>query len=176
MKLAWSDPDAVIAALYREQARSLIGLARMYIDQRDAAEDVVQEAFIRLSMSLHRIDDPSKTAAYLRSIVLNLARDYNRQGVRALRHETQLLELDPYSIDDAIFRSHDRRLLLSATQGLPRRQRDCLLLHYLLELPVADIAERLALSPNSVKTHLKRGLAALRQIPELADDQLRQGR
>lgn len=154
--------------MYQEHARSLVGLARMFVDHRDAAEDVVQEAFIRLSRSLHRIDDPSKAAAYLRSIVLNLARDHNRRGLLSSRHATRVVDLDPVGVDETITTRDDHHRVLTALRSLPRRQRDCLALHYLLGLPVADIAGTLGLSRNSVKTHLKRGLASLRQVPDLA--------
>ena len=154
--------------MYREHARSLVGLARLFVDHRDAAEDVVQEAFIRLSRSLSRIDDPSKAAAYLRSIVLNLARDHNRRGLLSIKHASATTDLDPVSVDETIASRQDHQCVVRAMRELPRRQRDCLALHYLLELNVADIAATLALSPNSVKTHLKRGLASLRQAPELA--------
>ncbi|MEZ5168622.1 MAG: sigma-70 family RNA polymerase sigma factor [Acidimicrobiales bacterium] len=154
--------------MYEEHARPLVGLARLFVDHRDAAEDVVQEAFIRLSRSLHRIHDPAKAAAYLRSIVLNLARDHNRRGLLSLRHAPPPVDLDPEGLDETIAARDDHRRVLDALRSLPRRQRDCLALHYLLELPVADIADTLGLSPNSVKTHLKRGLASLRQAEELA--------
>ena len=58
--------------------------------------------------------------------------------------------------------------VVAELRALPRRQRDCIALHYLLELTVAEIADTLGLSPNSVKTHLKRGLATLRLAPNLA--------
>ncbi len=167
MTVEWSDPDAVIAAMYRDHARSLVGLARLFVDHRDAAEDVVQEAFIRLSRSLHRIDDPTKAAAYLRSIVLNLARDHNRRGLLSLRHAAPSDDLDPVGVDETITARHDHALIVAGLRRLPRRQRDCVALHYLLELTVAEIADTLGLSPNSVKTHLKRGLASLRAIPDL---------
>jgi RNA polymerase sigma factor (sigma-70 family) len=154
--------------MYAEHARSLVGLARLFVDHRDAAEDVVQEAFIRLSRSLHRIDDPSKAAAYLRSIVLNLARDHNRRGLLSLRHAQRPVDLDPTGVDETITTRDDHQRVLTAVRALPRRQRDCLALHYLLELSVAEIADTLDLSPNSVKTHLKRGLASLRHAPDLA--------
>ena len=153
--------------MYREHARSLVGLARLFVDHRDAAEDVVQEAFIRLERSLHRIEDPAKAAAYLRSIVLNLARDHNRRGLLSLRHSQREVDLDPAGVDETVSTRDDHRRIVDALRTLPRRQRDCLALHYLLELPVAAIADTLDLSPNSVKTHLKRGLASLRRAPEL---------
>jgi RNA polymerase sigma factor (sigma-70 family) len=154
--------------MYRDHARSLVGLARLFVDHRDAAEDVVQEAFIRLSRSLHRIDDPSKAAAYLRSIVLNLARDHNRRGLLALRHARPADDLDPASVDETITARQQHARVVAELRALPRRQRDCIALHYLLELTVAEIADTLGLSPNSVKTHLKRGLATLRTAPDLA--------
>jgi RNA polymerase sigma factor (sigma-70 family) len=153
--------------MYSQHARSLVGLARLFVDHRDAAEDVVQEAFIRLARSLNRIDDPAKATAYLRSIVLNLARDHNRRGLLSIRHASPVDDLDPAGVDEKIAARHDHRQLVDLLRVLPRRQRDCLALHYLLELSVAETADTLKLSPNSVKTHLKRGLAALRTDPEL---------
>jgi RNA polymerase sigma factor (sigma-70 family) len=147
-------------------ARSLVGLARLFVDNRDAAEDVVQEAFIRLSRSLHRIEDPAKATAYLRSIVLNLARDHNRRGLLSLRHVLPANDLDPVGVEETVAERDDHRRLLQVLRALPRRQRDCVALRYLFDLGVAEIAETLGLSANSVKTHLKRGLATLRAHDE----------
>ena len=162
-----ADPDAVIADMFGEHARSLVNLARLFVDNRDAAEDIVQESFIRLARSLHRIEDDDRAAAYLRSIVLNLARDHNRRGLLSLRHRMPANDLDPVGVDEQIADRDEHRRVLVALRGLPRRQRDCLALHYLLELSVPEMADTLGLSPNSVKTHLKRGLATLRIDVEL---------
>ena len=56
----------------------------------------------------------------------------------------------------------DQQRLLDALAELAIRQRDCLVLRYFLELPVGEIAATLDLSINTVKTHLRRGLEALR--------------
>ena len=80
-------PEPVdVAALFDAEAASLTRLARFYVDDRTAAEDLVQEAFIRLARSAHRIRDEERAAAYLRSIVINLARDHNRRGLVSFRH------------------------------------------------------------------------------------------
>ena len=63
------DVDALVATLFRQEARRLVGLASFFTDDRTAAEDLVQEAFIRLARTAHRIRDTEKAAAYLRSIV-----------------------------------------------------------------------------------------------------------
>ena len=156
------DVDAAIAELFAVHATSLVRMARLFVDDRNAAEDIVQEAFIRLSRSLQRLRSPDKAAPYLRSIVLNLARDHNRRGLVSLRHQqSSHYERDLSSAEDQVVRDEDQQAVVDALRTLPTRQRDCVTLRYYLELPVGEVAETLGISPNSVKTHLRRGLAAL---------------
>ncbi len=161
------DVDRLVVDLFEREGRSLVRLARLFVDDRNAAEDLVQEAFIRLARSADRIKDERKAAAYLRSIVLNLARDHNRRGLVSLRHR---LPLDDFraSTEDEIALRDDQRVVIEALRDLPHRQRDCLVLRYYQELGVDDIAETLGISRNSVKTHLKRGLVAMQtRVPQL---------
>ena len=158
--MTWASEDEAIAALFQEHARSLVRLARLFADDRNAAEDLVQEAFLRLRRSFHRIESPDRTAAYLRSIVLNLARDHNRRGLMSLRHRMPEEE-SQLSAEDRIVLREDQQQMIDALQTLPRRQRDCVTLRYYLELSIPDIAMTLGISVNSVKTHLQRGMAVL---------------
>ncbi|MGH9155612.1 MAG: RNA polymerase sigma factor [Acidimicrobiales bacterium] len=152
----------LVAELFEREGRSLVRLARLFVDDRNAAEDLVQEAFIRLARSTHRIRDGSKAPAYLRSIVLNLARDHNRRGLVSLRHHPPA-DGDRASTEDEIELREDHRKVLEALRGLPHRQRDCVVLRYYDELGIDGIAEVLRISRNSVKTHLTRGMASLEQ-------------
>jgi RNA polymerase sigma factor (sigma-70 family) len=158
--VAEADVDRLVARLFAEEGRSLVRLARLFVDDRNAAEDLVQEAFIRLARSATRIQDSTKAAAYLRSIVLNLARDHNRRGFVSLRHQLPFDDRQA-SFEDSIDLQDDQRRVLESLRDLAPRQRDCLVLRYFHELGIEDIASTLGLSPNSVKTHLKRGLASM---------------
>jgi len=154
------DVDRLVATMFEQEARSLVRLARLFVDDRNAAEDLVQEAFIRFARAAGRLEDLGKAAAYLRSIVLNLARDHNRRGLVSLRHH---LPFDPTAalLEDEITLRQDQQRVIDALRGLPRRQRDCLVLRYYNELGIEAIASTLGVSANSVKTHLRRGLEAL---------------
>ena len=156
------DTDALVIQLFRQEASSLVRLARLFVDDRNAAEDLVQEAFIRLARGAHRLRDPAKAPAYLRSIVLNLARDHNRRGLVSLRHH--LPSDDQASVDDQITLREDQQRVIDALRELPHRQRDCIVLRYYDELGIDDIASTLGISRNSVKTHLGRGLDSLERM------------
>jgi RNA polymerase sigma-70 factor (ECF subfamily) len=158
---AVADAQLLVATLFREEGSSLVRLARLFVDDRNAAEDLVQEAFIRLARSAHRIRDPLKAPAYLRSIVLNLARDSNRRGLVSLRHNLPFDETRA-ATEDSIDLRDDQQEVIDALREIPRRQRDCLVLRYYDELGIDEIAELLGISRNSVKTHLTRGLTGLR--------------
>jgi RNA polymerase sigma-70 factor (ECF subfamily) len=151
-------PD--LARLFDAEAASLTRLARFYVDDTTAAEDLVQEAFIRFARSSGRLRDQERAAAYLRSIVINLARDHNRRGFVSWRHRPPAHPDAPSAAETAEERA-ERLAVVEALRALPRRQRDCVTLRYFYDMPVAEIAATLGLSTNTVKTHLQRGLDTL---------------
>ena len=169
----WSGPAApssaidrdAIARLFASEARSLVRLASLFVDHRDAAEDLVQEAFLRLQRNVRTLDDPTRAGAYLRSIVLNLARDHNRRGMMSLRHQSaNTPEADVRDdVDTTALRHGDDQALLAAVRSLPGRQRDCVALRYYEQYSIDEIALTLGVSPNSVKTHLRRAMQTLGQ-------------
>jgi RNA polymerase sigma-70 factor (sigma-E family) len=154
--------DRLVARLFREEAASLVRLARLFTDDRNAAEDLVQEAFIRLHRSARRIQDQAKAAPYLRSIVLNLARDHNRRGLMSLRHRNAMHpDVSPSPMEDVVVDSVDHQRVIDALRDLAPRQRDCLVLRFFFGLTEREIAAELGISRNSVKTHCRRGLASM---------------
>lgn len=158
-----AEAEELVVLLFNAEGPSLVRLARLFVDDRDAAEDLVQEAFLRLARHAGRIGALDRAPAYLRSIVLNLARDHNRRGLVSLRHfSTHGREIDVSpEAGDLVARSDDHRRVVEAVRALPTRQRDCVALRYFDEYPIERIASTLGVSANSVKTHLQRAMAAL---------------
>lgn len=154
---------AALIELFEVEGRALVRLARIFTDDTHAAEDLVQEGFIRLYRSMSGIDDMRKSAAYLRSIVLNLCRDHNRRGLMSLRHRQTSVEVVPVDRpDDLVIRTEQQAEVIDALLDLSVRQRECLVLRYYSDMPESEIASTLGISPNSVKTHCRRGMDALR--------------
>ena len=146
--------------LFRNHYSGLVKLASLLVDDRGAAEEVVQEAFMRLFRAWDRLERLDAAPAYLRTTVVNLSRSRLRH--RAVRRRHPLGPLDPEPAADlhVIARQADDTVFAAITQ-LPRRQRECLVLRYYLDLSEADIAATLRISRGSVKSHTKRAFTAL---------------
>ncbi len=161
-----AEVEDLVVRLFRAEGRSLVRLARLFVDDRNAAEDLVQEAFIRLARHAGDIEAVERAPAYLRSIVLNLARDHNRRGLVSLRHQSaSVLTPDPGDpadrVTDRLARDDDNLAVLDSVRRLPIRQRDCITLRYFVERSIDETAAALGLSVNSVKTHLRRAMVHL---------------
>jgi RNA polymerase sigma-70 factor (ECF subfamily) len=91
---------------------------------------------------------------------VNLSRDGLRRRRTVRRTPMPAIGFaDPADVGAVL--DEDQRELAAALRSLPERQRECVVLRYLLELSTADTAETLGITSGSVKTHLSRGLAAL---------------
>ena len=151
--------DELIVDLFHRRGPALIGLARTLVDSREEAEEVVQEAFVRLVASFVRIDQSGRADRYLTVTVLNLARSRLRRR-RTVREKDHLLRSDDAYLDDWRLDDDVRRVRL-AIQSLPRRQQQCVVLRFYSGRSEREIAEALGMSTGSVKQHLSRARLAL---------------
>jgi RNA polymerase sigma-70 factor (sigma-E family) len=153
-------PADGVGELYREQAACLIRLALMLTGDRATAEDVVQDAFLGLYRRWPRLADPGNALPYLRTSVVNGCRSVHRsRRIAWLRRPPQ----DPpvWSAEAAAIEGEDRRELLAAVAGLPRRQQEILALRFYLDLSDREIAATLKISRGTVSSTVSRALAAL---------------
>ena len=153
-------PGQLVDELYRGHALRLTRTALLLVGDRPSAEDVVQEAFLGLFRGLGRLSDPDRAVAYLRASVLNGCRSVLRSRKRArLRKVTH----DPavWSAEAAALAGEERREVLQSVAGLPRRQREVLVLRYVLGLSDQEIAADLGVSRGTVASTASRALAAL---------------
>ena len=153
-----------VTALYREHALGLIRLAVVMMGDRQAAEDVVQDAFAELYRRWHTLSDTSKALGYVRSSVLNGSRTMLRKRARQPAHGDQLMA--PSSPEAEALVSEEHREVLEAIRRLPDRQCEALVLRFYLDLTEGDIAKSMGISRGTVKSTTSRALAALRRTLE----------
>jgi len=135
-------------------------LALRMLADRHKAEDVAQEAFLQLHRKLARVQSGAHLLFWLRQVATRLAIDRLR---REPRHESVPLEEDPGiasepAAGDPLLQRHLRALI----GELPPAARAVVLLRYQEDLEPVEIAEVLDMPVNTVKSHLKRSLASLR--------------
>lgn len=156
-------PADVMIEVFTGQYPSLVRLAAMLLDDSHAAEDVVQDAYVRVAARHYRLRDPNKALAYLRQTVVNLARNSRRHRLVARRHAASSLPAAASAEDDAIDR-FERQVVIGALRALPRRHREVLVLRYCLQCSVQETADLLGLSTGSVKAYASRGFTQLKAL------------
>jgi RNA polymerase sigma-70 factor (sigma-E family) len=139
-------------ALYRTEYPGMVRLAHALTGDPGAAEDIVQEAFIRVQRHFVETETPR---GYLRTTVVNLCRDRARR-----RHRERGLGL---RIESYLPLSMEASEMMDVLLRLPYKQRAVLVLRYWADWSEADIAESLGCRPGTVKALASRGLARLRR-------------
>lgn len=148
--------------LYEAHYRDLVRLACLLVDRTEAAEEVVQDAFVRLHGALDRITDDDAAPAYLRSIVMNGARSRLRHR-QVVRRHPPVPEPAAAPADAGALLREDQREVIEALRSLPTRQRECLVLRYYGGCSEAEIAATLGIARGTVKSNVSRGMAAMTQ-------------
>jgi RNA polymerase sigma factor (sigma-70 family) len=158
----------VIDLLFRRHYASLLRLGVVMLGSREAAEDVVQDAFVALQRHRSSLRDPEAAEAYLRSAVLNRCRSWvRRQVTQRAPRPLMLVREHQESAEETTVVRDEVGSLVALMRTLPRRQREVLACRYVLELSVAETAQLLQISEGSVKVHAHRGLHALQQRIEV---------
>jgi RNA polymerase sigma-70 factor (sigma-E family) len=163
MDLDMSASEAV-TALYEKHALGLTRLAFLMLGDRQAAEDVVQEAFCGLYRSWDRMSDHTHALGYVRSSVLNGSRSALRRSRRAPRPFAGPDEDAAASAEDAVLAGERQRETVAALRRLPPRQREAVVLRYLADLPEQETAAAMGVSIGTVKSTTFRALAALARM------------
>ena len=159
--------DDTLATLHRDHYRSLVRLGALLLGDTESAEEVVQDAFVKLQLRWGGLRNIERAPAYLRSIVLNGARSQlRRRGVRRRHAERRTPVLEAGSAESGAMASEEHRRVVEAMRRLPERQREALVLKFYMDLPEAEIAAAMGVSAGSVKTHVHRGIASLGTILE----------
>jgi RNA polymerase sigma-70 factor (sigma-E family) len=158
-----ADTDTAFDWLFRDEYPAIVRTAYLMLGDRAAAEDVAQEAFVRLYARWRRISRYERPGAWVRRVAIRLA----SRSLRAGRRTLVLAEVEGPDRQPPAGDLDLRRALLR----LPAAQRAAVVLHYYEDLPVAEVAAILNCATSTAKVHLHRARKRLAQaLGEEASD------
>ena len=141
----------------------LIRLAYYYVKDLQAAEDIVQEVFIKFYNSHNNYEERGEVKAYLTKMTINKSKDYLKSWTyRRVQLQNKLFQTDPTMKSDELVRKDEETIIGEAILQLPLKQREVLIYFYFHEMTIVAIASLLAIPESTVKTRIRRGRELLR--------------
>lgn len=149
----------------------VFSVARARLRDREEAEDLAQEVFLRVFLHLDKLQDPRLLAAWLTRIARNLAIDWAKKKQRQQRLAERLALEDvpeePMSHSEQhrqekLQAEERHRLVDLALERLPEDQRELILLHYSEKMPKNEIARVMRVHPSTVGRQIEKAVAMLR--------------
>jgi RNA polymerase sigma-70 factor (sigma-E family) len=147
--------DEALSRLFEGHYADTVRLAFYLTASWPVAEDLAQEAFVRLWRRWGGLRDHHAALGYLRATVVNLSRSALRRRLLELRHQRPIGQ-EGYDSDPVT-----RLDVARALAALPARKRACVVLRHLVDLSVEETAAVLGISTGSVKSQTHRGLRLL---------------
>jgi RNA polymerase sigma-70 factor (sigma-E family) len=154
-----------LEGLYRAHASDAIRLAYLLTGDRALAEDLMQDAFVKVLGRFRDLREPDAFWWYLRRTIVNLSRSHLR---RRRVERAYLARQAPPAVSDGVPDLGERERLRRALMELRPEQRAAVVLRYFEDLSEADTAAILGRPVGTVKSMVSRGVAHLRE--ELRDD------
>jgi RNA polymerase sigma factor (sigma-70 family) len=146
------DPPVSFDAVYEAEHDGMARLACLLTGSTLVAEDVVHDAFVQLHQRWSTVEKPG---AYLRTAVVNGCRGYHRRLRRERASYADLVSTATLP---------ETPMVLDVLGRLPYRQRAALVLRFYEDWPDDQIAELLGCRPATVRSHIHRGLDAMRKV------------
>ena len=153
-----------VEMLYEEYQRPILAYLTRLVSDREAAEDLCQETFIKALRSWHQRDANASVAAWLYRIATNTAYDFLRRR-RRIRF-TPLLDMEPPPTGSHSMESRldEGEPVQRALEQLPDMYRLPLVLHSCEGRSTQEIADALGCSNSAIKTRLFRARERFREV------------
>jgi RNA polymerase sigma-70 factor, ECF subfamily len=160
LKRAQRGEQAAFAELVRMHQAMVFSLAHHSLRNRAVAEELAQEVFLHLYQNLAALESPDHVKNWLRRVTSHRCIDYVR------RNRAGMVDIEDIAEPSVAHGSHDvllQRTLRRYVASLPATPRLVVTLRYQEDLEPTEIAQVLDMPLNTVKSHLRRSLAVLRE-------------
>lgn len=157
--------------LYEQYADDVLRMAYFYLADKQKAEDVCQDVFVKLYTRGETIEE-GKEKAWLLRVTVNCCRDLWRSAwLKRVVLGAPSLEIMPAQ-EDGVEQREEKAELMRAVHKLPAVFREVILLYYYQDMGIAEIAQMLKLPEGTISSRLSRARKKLESIlkEEAADD------
>ena len=156
------DPMAYFEELYEKYATDVLRVCYFYLGDRQKAEDVCQDVFVRLITNAPELQE-GREKAWLLKVALNRCRDLWRGAwLKRVVLGSPAFELVP--APDEIGKLADQQEMMQAINQLPSTFKEVILLHYYQGWGISEIAEMMELPEGTISSRLSRGRKKLESI------------
>ncbi|GKV54966.1 RNA polymerase subunit sigma [Sporosarcina sp. NCCP-2222] len=146
-----------------QHTEHLLRIAYCYVMDLHAAEDIVQEVFIKFYSNQHKYEERGEVRAYLAKMTVNKSKDYLRSwNYRKVQLQHKFSPQAGKRNLDGLVKKEEQQLIGEAILKLPLKQREVLVHFYFNEMTIGEIASTVSIPESTVKTRLTRGRELLR--------------
>jgi RNA polymerase sigma-70 factor, ECF subfamily len=143
--------------------RPLLYYAMSLTGDQDSALDVLQEVWIKALRSIRKLRDPGSLRSWLYSITHSIAVDRIRRN--ASRERAEQVELEDFQeAEEPSFAGEDAAAIHEALRQIGLKHREVLVLHFLEDLSVAEIAKVVGCSEGTVKSRIHYAKRAMKEV------------
>ena len=158
-----------IVARYKDK---LLNHIFFYVKNREAAEDIIQDAFVRVYLNKDKYKDLAKVSTWIYTIAINLAKTEINKSSRAEKFsitgkngEKDFELPDKHNItDEPVLKKELKETLMSAIESLDDKFREIILLRDIDGLSYEEIAEVLEIPVGTVKSRINRARLNIREL------------
>ena len=160
------DRAQALARMVAEYQGALLRMCYLYLQDASAAQDAVQETFLKAYKGYEAFRGESQERTWLMSIAINVCRDMNRSAW--LRHIDR--RVTPEDVPLPAPQDEEALALAEAIRRLPNQHRDVILLYYYQDMTIKEVAEALHAAPSTILKRLNQAKDKLKTL--LTEDEL----
>lgn len=168
--------QSALRTVFKLYGKSLLYLAHQLTNNKQAAEEIVNDIFLKVWDMRENFETLSKLQAFLYIATKNACYSFLKKPIQQLRMENIEDQFNLIYQDQDIFKTIVKAELyekiLQEVSKLPARQREVFYMTYIEEYTVEEICEKLALHPNAVYANKSRALTALKNALRVYDPDL----
>lgn len=161
------DKEDLIDEIMNKYGQEVLQLVYSYVNNKEVAEDLTQDIFVKCYKSLHTYKGNSNVKTWLWRIAINHCKDYIKswynKKVIVTEDDFTYMESQKESVEQTVIQNAEDRELASAIMSLPIKYREVIYLFYYEELPIKEIAIVIEVKENTIKTRLKKAKELLKK-------------